>query len=177
MLSPSKCTWGIYEDRCCWSEVKKWLLDAAPNIVEVVTSFSLSLEAQMTLWACNLCDSQPKGLQPGSVYSTAWARQAQLNSSFAMCWAETSSVNVEWRKKPREEKLLHTLQCCPLCGAAKLPIPASPQALEHARATSSQQSTDLPALSCCWVPNQFPPILCSLTAAIWQKMENKSCNV
>lgn len=51
----------------------KRLLDAAPNIVEVVMSFSLSLflpslssfshlEAQMPLWACNICDSQPKVL-------------------------------------------------------------------------------------------------------------------
>lgn len=56
----------------------KRLLDAALNIVEVVMSFSLSLEAQMPLWAYNICDSQPKVLRPGSVSSTAWARQTQL---------------------------------------------------------------------------------------------------
>lgn len=56
-----------------------------------------------------------------------------LNSGFAICWVEASSVNAEWRKKTTPQRK----SCSKLSSAAKLPMPASPQPPQHPQGTSS----------------------------------------
>lgn len=121
-----------------------------------------------------------------------------LNSDFAICWMgrQAHLMQSGGKKYPREEKLLYTFHCCPLCGTAKLHAPKAVclhhlkllSTLEHhlSRAQFSVlyslplwQSKQLTPYfrdcnSHCLVPNHFPSILCSLTAALWHKVENKS---
>lgn len=51
-----------------------------------------------------------------------------LNSGFAICWVEASSVNAEWRKKlPQRGKAAPYSPALPSLWSTKLPMPASPK--------------------------------------------------
>jgi len=152
-----------------------------------------SAEDQLHLWACNVYDGRPKGIyKPGCVPKPSaqgvslpqpgpdWHNH--LNSDFAVCWMQASSLNAEWRKRvsqrgkaPLHSPLLPSLRssqvtCTTSSSTAHLNVILAELFILH---PCDNQSNSPPVPEAPFPAAEFltgfPPF-----CAVQHKMENKS---